>query len=136
MAINESIELAKTFGGDSSGKFVSGVLGTLYKDNFEKWKNLSELEKKINVKFKNKDLIKQALIHRSYLNENPNFSLGHNERLEFLGDAVLELVVTEFLYTLYPGRPEGELTNFRASLVNSQMLSELAFELDLEEYIF
>ncbi|PKL72711.1 ribonuclease III [Candidatus Kuenenbacteria bacterium HGW-Kuenenbacteria-1] len=99
-------------------------------------KNLSELEKKINIIFKNKDLLKQALIHRSYLNENPNFSLGHNERLEFLGDAVLELVVTEFLYILYPNKPEGELTNLRASLVNSQMLSELAFELDLDEYIF
>lgn len=99
-------------------------------------KKLSELEKKININFKNKDLLKQALIHRSYLNENANFHLKHNERLEFLGDAVLELVVTEFLYNTYPDKPEGELTNLRASLVNSQMLSELAFELDLDEYIY
>jgi ribonuclease-3 len=99
-------------------------------------KNLFELEKKINIFFKNKDLLKQALIHRSYLNENPKFHLEHNERLEFLGDAVLELVVTEFLYKTYPDKSEGELTNFRASLVNSQMLSELAFELDLDKYIF
>ncbi|MEK9130404.1 MAG: ribonuclease III [Patescibacteria group bacterium] len=98
--------------------------------------NLSELEKKIDINFKDKDLLKQALIHKSYLNENPSFLLKHNERLEFLGDAVLELIVTEFLYLLYPQKPEGELTNLRASLVNSQMLSELAFELDLDKYIF
>src|SRR3989338_7957780 len=84
--------------------------------------NIASLEKKLKVKFKNKEVLQQALVHRSYINENPGFHLGHNERLEFLGDAVLELVVTEFLYTTYPN-PEGELTNWRASLVNSQMLS-------------
>ncbi|MEK7166911.1 MAG: ribonuclease III [Patescibacteria group bacterium] len=99
-------------------------------------KKIFELEKKINVNFKNKNLLHQALIHRSYLNENPNFYLKHNERLEFLGDAVLELIITEFLYTVYPEKSEGELTNLRASLVNSQMLSELAFELNLDEYIY
>ena len=61
--------------------------------------NIASLEKKLKVKFKNKEVLQQALVHRSYINENPGFHLGHNERLEFLGDAVLELVVTEFLYT-------------------------------------
>ncbi|MBI3626458.1 ribonuclease III, partial [Candidatus Uhrbacteria bacterium] len=67
--------------------------------------------------------------------EHPNFSLSHNERLEFLGDAVLELVVTEHLYNKYPN-PEGELTNWRASLVNAKMLSTLANDLGVEEYLY
>lgn len=95
---------------------------------------LAKLEKILKVKFKNKDLLHQAMVHRSYLNENPNFSLSHNERLEFLGDAVLELVTTDFLYNNYPN-PEGELTNFRAALVNSDMLSKIASELGLEEFL-
>ncbi|MBU4332607.1 ribonuclease III [Patescibacteria group bacterium] len=98
-------------------------------------KDFSSLEKKLGVKFKNQDLLKQALVHRSYLNENSGFKLSHNERLEFLGDAVLELVVTEHLYKKYPN-PEGELTNWRASLVNSNMLAELAQEVKLEEYLY
>lgn len=75
-----------------------------------------------------------ALVHRSYLNEHPQFYLDHNERLEFLGDAVLELVVTEYLYREYPN-PEGELTNWRASLVNAQILGELARNLDVNDYL-
>jgi len=63
--------------------------------------DFENLEKKLNVKFKNKDLLKQAFCHRSYLNENPDFYLQNNERLEFLGDAVLELVVTEYLFHNY-----------------------------------
>ena len=98
-------------------------------------KDFSNLEKKIGVHFKNKDLLKQAFVHRSYINENPNFEPSHNERLEFLGDAVLELVVTENLYQNYPN-PEGELTNWRASLVNSQMLAKLAKKLALEDYLY
>lgn len=98
-------------------------------------KEFSQLEKKLKVKFKNQDLLKQAFVHRSYINENADFNLPHNERLEFLGDAVLELVVTEYLYNNYPN-PEGELTNWRASLVNGQMLAELARELELEDYLF
>ena len=74
-------------------------------------------------------------MHRSYLNENPNFALGHNERLEFLGDAVIELIVTEYLYSTYPN-PEGELTNWRASLVNAKMLSEIAASLSLNDYLY
>jgi ribonuclease-3 len=74
------------------------------------------------------------MVHRSYLNENPDFALGHNERLEYLGDAVLELVVSDYLYQKYPN-PEGDLTNWRASLVNAKSLSEVAKELDLDEWL-
>ena len=98
-------------------------------------KDLTKLEKKLGVKFKNKDLIKQSVVHRSYINEHPEFELDHNERLEFLGDAVLELVVTEYLYKNYPN-PEGELTNWRASLVNAIILSEVAHDLDIEEFLY
>jgi len=99
-------------------------------------KNFSKLEKRIDIKFKNQNLLKQALVHRSYLNEHPNFVLGHNERLEFLGDAVLEIVVTEHLFHQFPNTPEGDLTNWRASLVNSKMLAQVANELNLENHIY
>lgn len=98
-------------------------------------KNLSELEKKLKIEFRNKDLLTKAFCHRSYLNENPDFKLPHNERLEFLGDAVLELVVTEWLFEKYPDKPEGELTSWRASLVNTKILSELASELDFNDFL-
>lgn len=98
-------------------------------------KDFSELEAILDVKFKQQDLLRQALVHRSYLNENPGFHLDHNERLEFLGDAVLELVVTEYLYQRYPN-PEGELTNWRAALVNAIMLSSIAQGLGLEDYLY
>ena len=94
-----------------------------------------ELEKKLNVKFKNKDLLTQAFVHRSYLNENPSFHLSQNERLEFLGDAVLELIVTEKLYIEYPDKPEGELTSWRAALVNAKMLSEIAKRLEFNDFL-
>ncbi|MBI4708731.1 MAG: ribonuclease III [Candidatus Portnoybacteria bacterium] len=96
--------------------------------------DLSGLEGKIGIKFNNKDLLLQALTHRSYLNENPDFEIGQNERLEFLGDAVLELIVTEYLYRNYPN-PEGELTNWRAALVNAKMLAEVASEINLNDYV-
>lgn len=95
---------------------------------------IAQLEKILKIKFKDRELLRQALVHRSYLNENPSFSLAHNERMEFLGDAVLELVATEYLYLNYPN-PEGELTNFRAALVNSDMLSKIARELELEQFL-
>ena len=95
---------------------------------------LSELESKIGFVFKNKDLLLTALTHRSYLNENTAWKLDHNERMEFLGDAVLELVVTEYLYKNYPN-PEGEMTNWRAALVNANMLSKVSGEFDLNDYI-
>jgi len=98
-------------------------------------KDFSKLEKAIKVKFKDKDLLKQALVHRSYLNEHPGFALDQNERLEFLGDAVLELVVTEYLYLHYDN-PEGELTNWRASLVNSKMLAKLSTDIGADDFLF
>ena len=89
----------------------------------------------MGVVFINKDLLLQALTHRSYLNENPDFALGHNERLEFLGDAVLELIVTEELYARFPDKPEGELTSFRAALVNSNMLAEVASLINVNDFL-
>ena len=96
--------------------------------------NLTELEGKLQFTFNDKDLLTQALVHRSYLNEHPGFKLGHNERLEFLGDAVLELVVTENLFNNYPN-PEGELTNWRAALVNAKILADIGKELEIEEHL-
>jgi len=96
---------------------------------------LEEIEKKINITFKDKGLLKQAFTHRSYLNENRNLGLEHNERLEFLGDAVLELVVTDFLYKKYPKKPEGELTALRSALVNSTILSEVSSDLGYNEFL-
>ena len=98
-------------------------------------KDFSKLEKKLGLKFKNIDLLRQSMVHRSYINEHPHFALSHNERLEFLGDAVLELVVTDYLYRHYKN-PEGELTNWRASLVNGKMLSSLAREIGIEPYLY
>ncbi len=92
------------------------------------------MEDKLGVVFKDKNLLRQALIHRSWLNENPDSGFENNERLEFLGDAVLELAVTEYLYKKYPN-PEGELTNWRAALVNYVNLSEVAVRLDFNEHL-
>ncbi len=97
-------------------------------------KDFSQLERKLNFQFKNKDLLTEAFIHRSYINENPKVNLSHNERLEFLGDAVLELVVTEYLYNNYKN-PEGELTSWRAALVNAQTLSQMAKDLGFNDYL-
>ncbi|MFH1780946.1 MAG: ribonuclease III [Candidatus Nealsonbacteria bacterium] len=97
--------------------------------------DFSPLEKKLKIKFKKKDLLIQAFIHRSFLNENPDFHLAHNERLEFLGDAVLELVVTEYLFLKYPEKPEGELTGWRASLVNAKMLAQVSQEAGFNEFL-
>ncbi len=98
-------------------------------------KDFSELQKELKIKFKNKNLLRQAFVHRSFLNENPGFELDHNERLEFLGDAVLELVVTEYLFENYPDLAEGEMTNLRAALVNAQMLSQVADRLGFNDYL-
>lgn len=98
-------------------------------------KNFDILEKKLNLKFKNKDLLIQAFTHRSYLNENPKFRLENNERLEFLGDAVLELVTTENLYLKYPLKPEGELTSLRAALVNAKILARIAEGLTFNDFL-
>lgn len=94
-----------------------------------------KFEDSINVSFNDKALLKQAFTHRSYINEHPNEGLQHNERLEFLGDAVLELVMTEFLYEKYADKPEGELTAYRAALVNTQSISDAAAELNVNDYL-
>lgn len=97
--------------------------------------NFSKLEKKIGIKFKNQDLLTEALTHRSYLNEYPRWHLPHNERLEYLGDAVLELLVSEELFRKFPNDPEGRLTILRAALVNYQSLSRVAENIGMEEFI-
>ena len=97
--------------------------------------NFSDFEKKINVSFKNKDLLMQAFIHRSYINENGGTGLSHNERLEFLGDAVLELIVTDFLFKKYPTYTEGELTALRSALVNAIIISEVASVIGINDYL-
>jgi ribonuclease-3 len=98
-------------------------------------KDFEILEKKLGLTFKNKDILKQAFTHRSYLNENPSFKLEQNERLEFLGDAVVELIVTEHLYKEYPEKTEGDLTNWRAALVNAKMLTSVAEELGFNDFL-
>jgi ribonuclease-3 len=113
---------------------MSSILSLLLASN--NMKEISGLERELGVEFDNKDLLKQAVVHRSYLNEHPEFPLFHNERLEFLGDAVLEIIVTEYLFYQYPDTPEGDLTNWRASLVNAKMLASLAEELGVEKYLY
>jgi ribonuclease-3 len=97
--------------------------------------DFSKFEKKIAISFQDKDLLKQAFIHRSYINENKDLNLTHNERLEFLGDAVLELISTVYLYKKYPQSAEGELTAYRSSLVNAVNLASIATKLGMEEYL-
>ncbi|MBI1833292.1 MAG: ribonuclease III [Candidatus Andersenbacteria bacterium] len=96
--------------------------------------DLSNLEKKLGAKFNDENILWQAVTHRSYLNENPDWKLDHNERLEFLGDAVLELVVTDHLYHHY-NLPEGELTNLRSAVVRGEMLSKIAEELEIDDFM-
>ena len=97
--------------------------------------NFSNFEKKIKVTFKDNNLLKQAFTHRSFINENPGAKLSHNERLEFLGDAVLELIVTDFLYKKYPHYAEGELTALRSALVNAIIISEIAADIGMNDYL-
>ena len=97
--------------------------------------DFSVFEEKIGVVFKSKDLLKQAFTHRSYINEHQGLPLGHNERLEFLGDAVLELAVTEYLYKKYPDKPEGDLTSYRSALVNTSTLSTVATGLGMNDFL-
>lgn len=94
------------------------------------------LEENIEISFKNQDLLKEALTHRSYLNEHPEWQYPHNERLEYLGDAVLELAVTEELFREFPDLPEGQLTVLRAALVNYQLLGAVGTEIGLQDFIF
>ena len=94
---------------------------------------LQTFQSLIGVNFKDEKLLERAFIHRSYLNEHPSLGLEHNERLEFLGDAVLELVVTDFLYRNYPN-PEGDLTNWRSALVKTESLAAVAQKLEIAQY--
>lgn len=90
---------------------------------------------KLGLSFTHLDLLVEALTHRSYLNEHREYSGGNNERLEFLGDAVLELAATDFLYKKFPAKPEGELTAYRAALVNTVSLSESAQALGISDFL-
>lgn len=97
--------------------------------------DFSQFEKKTGIFFNDKKLLEQAFIHRSYINENTGSKLSHNERLEFLGDAVLEIIVTDYLYNKYKEKDEGELTAYRSSLVNATICGEIASELGMNEYL-
>jgi len=97
--------------------------------------DFSQFEKKMNIFFHDKKLLEQAFIHRSYINENSGLRLSHNERLEFLGDAVLELIVTDYLYKNYPNKDEGSLTAYRSALVNAVIIGEVALSLGMNEFL-
>ncbi len=97
--------------------------------------NYASFEKLAGLSFNNKELLRQAFTHRSYLNENKDFGGGHNERLEFLGDAVLELVVTHYLYNTFPEKDEGELTSLRSALVKAETLASIAVDMKMGEYL-
>ncbi len=95
----------------------------------------AKFESKIGVIFRDKTVLREAFTHRSYINESRERGLSHNERLEFLGDAVVELSVTDFLYKKYPESNEGDLTSYRAALVNAVTLGDLAIDMGMEEYL-
>src|SRR5580693_2085787 len=97
--------------------------------------DFTALEKTIGVTFDNKDLLTESLTHRSYLNEYPKWRLPHNERLEYLGDAVLELLVSEELFEKFPKQAEGQLTVLRAALVNYQILARVAEKVGLQDFV-
>ncbi len=97
--------------------------------------DFSRFEQRIGHPFKDASLIATAFTHRSYLNENREVGREHNERLEFLGDAVLELAVTDFLFAKYPEKPEGDLTAYRAALVNTQSISAAAAGLGMNDFL-
>lgn len=99
-------------------------------------KNYQKLENKLGIKFKNPKLLNQALVHRSYLNEVGNQKLVSNERLEFLGDAILDFIVSAWLYQLFPDYPEGKLTNLRSNLVKTDTLAKVADKYNAGEYLF
>lgn len=94
-----------------------------------------DIEEKLGVSFSNESLLEEACTHRSFVNEHPEYKGNHNERLEFLGDAVLELVVTEFLFSKYPSLDEGTLSGVRAWIVNTQSLAKSAESIQLEHYL-
>ena len=93
------------------------------------------IKTKTNIVFTDRLLLQQAFTHRSFINETQNAATGHNERLEFLGDAVLELVVTDYLYRTFPETPEGQLTAFRSALVRTESISDVALALGFNEHL-
>jgi len=97
--------------------------------------NTNEFQVEIDVLFKDDRVLKEALTHRSYLNENQDWPYGHNEKLEFLGDAVLEFATTRYLFRAFPKMEEGELTMMRAALVNTKMLAQIAEDMHLQRYL-
>lgn len=96
---------------------------------------LPSLEQKLGYKFQSRDLLVQAFVHRSFLNEQKDFVKEHNERLEFLGDSILGLIVAEYLFLKLPGLPEGELSRLRSQLVDAAMCSRFATSLDLYPFV-
>ncbi len=99
-------------------------------------KEFSKLIKKIGIKFNNPEILKTAFVHKSYLNEHRDEKISNNERLEFLGDAVLELVATGHLFEHYPDQDEGTMTTFRSALVKGKHLAEISQSLELGTYLF
>jgi len=97
--------------------------------------DFTEFQKQIGIEFKDKGLLQQAFVHRSYINENRNSGLSHNERLEFLGDAVLELAITDFLYKKYTDKAEGEMTAYRSALVNADTCASVATKLCMGAFL-
>jgi len=97
--------------------------------------DIKKFESKIGLKFKDKELLKRSLTHRSFLNENKDEELKNNERLEFLGDAVLELIISEYLFNTYPERAEGDLTSFRAAVVKTDSLAKISKQLGIGEFL-
>lgn len=97
--------------------------------------DFEKFEEKTGVKFRDAKLLKQAFTHRSYINENRDSGLEHNERLEFLGDAVLELVITDYLYSRMKESDEGELTALRSALVNAETCSRVATTLGANDFL-
>lgn len=110
--------------------------GALPQKSFQNTQALHQLQLKIAVEFKDQNLLKNAFVHRSYLNEHKDYKGPSNERLEFLGDAVLSIVVSDFLFTKLPNVQEGQLTQFRASLVRTETLAAIARKLDLGNYLY
>lgn len=104
-------------------------------EKMQKKKDFSKFEERLGFTFNNQELLKMAFTHRSWVNENRREGREHNERLEFLGDAVLELAITRFLYDKYPDKPEGELTAYRAALVNTSSIATAAGELSMNEFL-
>jgi len=98
--------------------------------------DISALQKALGVSFNSPSLLEQALVHTSYLNENPGFTRDSNEKLEFLGDAVLGLIIAKKLYRDFPQFSEGEMTRLRAALVRRETLARVARALKLGDYLY